>query len=33
MRFFDDAHERGVLRQVGATYEFRHGELQAFLVE
>jgi hypothetical protein len=33
MRFLDDAHKRGVLRQVGATYEFRHGELQAFLVE
>ncbi|WP_156926168.1 NACHT domain-containing protein [Glycomyces arizonensis] len=31
MRFLEDAHRRGVLRQVGATYEFRHGELKALL--
>lgn len=31
MRFLEDAHRRGVLRQVGAAYEFRHGELKAFL--
>lgn len=24
MRFLDDAHRRGVLRQTGAVYEFRH---------
>jgi DNA-binding SARP family transcriptional activator len=28
MRFLDDAHRRGVLRQVGAVYEFRHARLQ-----
>jgi hypothetical protein len=32
MRFLDDAHKRGVLRQVGATYEFRHDELKAYLI-
>jgi hypothetical protein len=32
MRFLADAHEqRGVLRQVGAVYEFRHVELQHHL--
>lgn len=28
MSFLDDAHERGVMRQSGATYQFRHIELQ-----
>lgn len=28
MRFLDDAHRRGVLRQAGATYQFRHARLQ-----
>jgi hypothetical protein len=28
MSFLDDAHQRGVLRQVGAVYQFRHIELQ-----
>jgi hypothetical protein len=28
MRFLDDAHHRGVLRQVGAVYQFRHAQLQ-----
>ncbi len=26
--FLDDAHRRGVLRQVGAVYQFRHALLQ-----
>ncbi|WP_206307164.1 hypothetical protein [Streptomyces sp. F001] len=28
MSFLADAHRRGVLRQVGAVYQFRHLELQ-----
>ncbi|HEX5493522.1 MAG TPA: hypothetical protein VFX70_02975 [Mycobacteriales bacterium] len=28
MTFLDDAHARGVLRQAGAVYQFRHAELQ-----
>ena len=28
MSFLDDAHKRGVLRQAGAVYQFRHIELQ-----
>jgi hypothetical protein len=28
MSFIDDAHQRGVLRQAGAVYQFRHIELQ-----
>ncbi|GHC69341.1 NACHT domain-containing protein [Streptomyces cinnamoneus] len=28
MRFLDDAHELGVLRQTGAVYQFRHARLQ-----
>ncbi len=28
MAFLDDAHKRGVLRQVGAVYQFRHARLQ-----
>ena len=28
MSFWDDAHRRGVLRQVGAVYQFRHARLQ-----
>jgi hypothetical protein len=30
MDFLDDAHQRGVLRQVGAAYEFRHQRLQQY---
>jgi hypothetical protein len=26
--FLDDAHERGVLRQSGTVYQFRHARLQ-----
>lgn len=29
--FLDDAHRRGVLRQVGGVYQFRHGRLQDHL--
>jgi hypothetical protein len=28
MNFLSDAHQRGVLRQAGAVYQFRHIELQ-----
>ena len=28
MSFLDDAHRRGVLRQAGAVYQFRHARLQ-----
>jgi hypothetical protein len=28
MRFLADAHQRGILRQAGAVYQFRHIELQ-----
>jgi hypothetical protein len=31
MTFLDDAHRRGVFRQVGAAYVFRHARLQAWL--
>jgi hypothetical protein len=31
-RFLADAHQRGVLRQVGATYQFRHARLRDRLV-
>ncbi|MES4893070.1 hypothetical protein [Streptomyces sp. NPDC096012] len=31
MRFLDDAHRRGVLRQAGAVYQFRHARLQDHL--
>ncbi|MFD4636553.1 hypothetical protein ACFWN2_04510 [Lentzea sp. NPDC058436] len=30
VRFLEDAHHRGVLRQVGAVYEFRHQRLQQY---
>lgn len=30
--FLDDAYRRGVLRQTGAVYEFRHAQIQEFLV-
>jgi NACHT domain len=33
MGFLDDAHRRGVLRQAGAVYQFRHIELQHRLAE
>jgi hypothetical protein len=33
MRFLDDAHHRGVLRQAGAAYQFRHIQLQEYLAE
>ncbi|MEV4822247.1 NACHT domain-containing protein [Micromonospora sp. NPDC049274] len=32
MSFLDDAHRRGVLRQAGARYQFRHVLLQEYLV-
>jgi hypothetical protein len=33
MEFLDDAHRLGLLRAVGATYQFRHGELQDYLAD
>ncbi|MBY6306460.1 NACHT domain-containing protein [Streptomyces clavuligerus] len=33
MAFLADAHERGVLRQAGAVYQFRHARLQERLAE
>lgn len=33
MAFLDDAHRRGVLRQVGAVYQFRHARLQERLAD
>jgi hypothetical protein len=33
MRFLDDAHRRGVLRQSGAVYQFRHARLRDRLAE
>jgi len=33
MRFLDDAHHRGVLRQVGGVYQFRHAFVQDRLAE
>jgi hypothetical protein len=32
MRFLDDAHQRGVLRQSGTVYQFRHEHLRSHLV-
>ena len=32
MRFLEDAHARGALRQAGAAYQFRHARLQEQLV-
>jgi hypothetical protein len=32
MRFLEDAHRRGVLRQAGAVYQFRHMRLQDHLI-
>jgi hypothetical protein len=32
MSFLGDAHQRGVLRQAGAVYQFRHARLQDRLV-
>jgi hypothetical protein len=31
MKFLTDAHSRGILRQVGASYQFRHDLLLAHL--
>jgi hypothetical protein len=31
MSFLDDAHSRGVLRQSGGVYQFRHARLQEYL--
>ncbi|MFF4735894.1 NACHT domain-containing protein [Streptomyces sp. NPDC001262] len=31
MAFLEDAYERGVLRQAGAVYQFRHARLQGYL--
>ncbi|WP_344629681.1 NACHT domain-containing protein [Streptomyces glaucosporus] len=33
MTFLQDAHQRGVLRQVGAVYQFRHIDLQRHLAQ
>jgi hypothetical protein len=33
MTFLDDAHHRGVLRQVGAVYQFRDARLQDHLAK
>jgi hypothetical protein len=33
MRFLDDAARRGVLRQAGPVYQFRHARLQAYLAD
>ncbi|GGV42440.1 hypothetical protein GCM10010245_66580 [Streptomyces spectabilis] len=33
MEFLQDAHERGVLRQVGSVYQFRHIDLQRHLAQ
>jgi hypothetical protein len=33
LAFLDDAHERGVLRQAGAVYQFRHARLQDRLAQ
>ncbi|KOU61090.1 hypothetical protein ADK57_28580 [Streptomyces sp. MMG1533] len=33
MRFLDDAHARGVLRQAGSFYQFRHARLQDVLAD
>lgn len=33
MQFLDDAHRRGVLRQAGAVYQFRHTHLQDRLAD
>jgi len=33
MRFLDDAHQRGILRQTGAVYQFRHARLQEHLTK
>ncbi len=33
MRFLDDAHRRGVLRQSGAVYQFRHATLRDHLAD
>jgi hypothetical protein len=33
MAFLDDAHHRGVLRQAGAVYQFRHAQLQDHLAD
>ena len=33
MGFLDDAYRRGILRQVGGVYQFRHAHVQAHLAE
>lgn len=33
LTFLDDAYRRGVLRQAGAVYQFRHARLQAHLIQ
>lgn len=33
MTFLDDAHHRGVLRQAGAVYQFRHARLHDHLAD
>ncbi|MER7009974.1 NACHT domain-containing protein [Saccharopolyspora sp. NPDC000359] len=32
-RFFEDAHDRGILRQAGASYQFRHAQLRDHLAD
>ena len=32
MTFLEEAYQRGVLRQVGGSYQFRHAELQEALL-
>ncbi|MER8002678.1 hypothetical protein [Streptomyces sp. NPDC095613] len=31
--FLDDAYQRGVLRQAGAVYQFRHARLRSHLAQ
>ena len=33
MRFLNEAHERGILRQSGGVYQFRHNFLQEHLAD
>lgn len=33
LRFLEDAHARGVLRQAGAVYQFRHARLREHLAQ
>jgi hypothetical protein len=33
LEFLDDAHKLGILRQVGARYQFRHARVQDHLAK